>query len=342
MPTRSVSAAVALALGAALASAPASADPVADFYKDRNFTIVVGFTAGGGADTFARFLARHLGDYIPGKPNVIVQNMPGAGGLKSLNYIYNAEPQDGSRAILTSPSHTLAQVLGTPNIRYDMTKMHWLGTLTRDTAGCLASGRSGIKSITDATEREIIVGATGPNDTIAQHSRLLTGLLGYRLRVIPGYQGVTQVRLAMETGEVEMVCSFWASQLLGSQRDDIESGRLVPIAQMGSKPHPAFRGAPVAYDLAKSDADRQVMRAIFGTTELSWPFLMPPGAPADRVGALREAFWAAVNSPELKADAARARLIVDPMDWKESEEAFREIVEVPKEAIERARKLISD
>jgi tripartite-type tricarboxylate transporter receptor subunit TctC len=329
---------LALALGALIVT-PAASDEVADFYKDRTVSIVVGFTAGGGADTFARLLGRNLAAHIPGNPNVIVQNLPGAGGINAFNQVYNTQPQDGTRTILTSPSHMLSQLMDTPNVRYDMGKMHWLGNLTRDVQSCVASGQSGIKSIKDAAERELIVGATGPNDSIAQHARLLSGLLGYKLRVVSGYPGTSQVRLAMETGEAEVVCAFWASQAMGPQQADMASGKLVPIVQMTATAHEAFGEAPLVYDLARNDEDRMLMRVVFGTTELSRPFLAPPGTPAARVAALRDAFWAAVNSPELKNDAARSRLILNPMGWQDSEAMFREIVGVPRNVVERAKEM---
>ena len=333
-------ASVAAAVGALVVAQPASADSVADFYKDKNVTIVIGFSPGGGADAFARFLARHFGKHVPGKPNVIVQNMPGAGGLTALNHVYNTGPQDGTRTILTSPSHTLAQVTGGKNVRYDLLKMNVLGTLTQDTSSCAASGRSGIKSIAEAKDKELVVGATGASSSAAQHSWLLANLLGLKLNVITGYQGTAQIRLAMETGEVGAVCAIWASQALGAQKADFASGKLVPIVQMGSKPHPVFGKAPVAYDLARSDEDRRLMRVIFGTTELSRPFFAPPEVPAERVAALRNAFWAALNSPELKADAERSKLIVEPLDWKDTQAALRDILGTPKAIVERAKKAI--
>jgi tripartite-type tricarboxylate transporter receptor subunit TctC len=330
-----------VALAGALAMAPpAGADAVADFYKDRTVTITIGFAPGGGADTFARFLSRHLAAHLPGKPNVIIQHMPGAGGLTALNHIYNTGPADGSRTILTSPSHTLAQVISGKNVRYDLLKMSVIGTLTQDTSSCAASGRSGIKTILEGRKREIIVGATGPNSSAAQQSWLLANLLGLKVKVVTGYRGTGPIRLAMETGEVEVVCAFWASQALGRQKADVESGKLVPIVQMGSKPHPALGKAPVAYDLAKSDEDRRLMRVILGTTELSRPFLAPPGVPAGRVAALRTAFWAAVNAPDAQADAKRMRIIVDPLGWKETVAGLRESLGAPKAVVERAKKAI--
>ena len=299
MPTNPVHAAFVAATTLAAATSiapPASADTVRDFYKDKTVSIIIGFGAGGGADEFAHYLARHLAKFIPGQPTVIVQNMPGAGGLTALGSLYNAGPFDGTRIMLTSPSHTLAQITGSKSVRYDLLKMNVIGTLTQDTQACAASGRSGFKSITEASGKELIVGATGASSTAAQHARLLANLLGYKLRIITGYQGTAQMRLAMETGETSAACALWASQALGPQRQDYESGKLVPIVQMGSKPHPVFGKAPVAYELAKDDDQRRVMRIVFGTTELSRPFIAPPNVPTERVAALRSAFWSALHS----------------------------------------------
>ncbi|MFM1816965.1 MAG: hypothetical protein RLZ98_3660 [Pseudomonadota bacterium] len=320
---------------------PAAAQSVAEFYKGRNVSILVGVAPGGGSDTFARFLSQHLSAHMPGNPSFIVQHMPGAGGINALNHIYNTGSKDGTATILTAPSHTLAQIISGKNIRYDLLKMNLLGTLTRDTTSCAASGRSGIKSIMDAVDREIIVGATGPDASSAQQSRLLSKLLGLKIKIVTGYRGTAPVRLAMEAGEVDVVCSFWASQALGPQKGDMDAGRLVPIVQMGSKPHPAFGKAPVAYELAKSEEDRKIMRVVFGTTELSRPYLAPPGVPADRVAALRSAFWSGVTSAEAKADAERLRIILDPLDWEGTVKELRDIIEAPKEIVEKARTAVA-
>ena len=187
---------------AATSVAPlASADTVRDFYKDKTVSIIIGFGPGGGADEFAHYLARHLAKFIPGQPTVIVQNMPGAGGLTALGSLYNAGPFDGTRIMLTSPSHAVAQITGSKSVRYDILKMNVIGTLTQDTQACAASGRSGVRNITEAASKELIVGATGASSSAAQHARLLANLLGYKLRIITGYQGTAQMRLAMETGE---------------------------------------------------------------------------------------------------------------------------------------------
>ena len=312
----------------------------AQFFKDRTVTVVVGYGAGGGADTFGRLLARHLGGHLPGKPNVIVQNMPGAGGFKAVNQVYNTDPQDGTRIVLTASSHATAPSMGNKGARWDFFKFQWLGTLTRDVAGCVASGRSGIKTIEDAKNREIIFGASGKSAPSAQQPQSIARILGYKVRVIAGYKGTAGSRLAMEKGEIDATCAFWASLILGPQKADVASGKLVPIVQLSDRGHAAFGAAPKVYDLARTKEDRQVLHFIFGATEISRPFAAPPRVPAERVAELRKGFWAAVTSPALRAEAEKQRLIVDPMDWKDTEAAFRSFLDVPKDVIDRAKKLL--
>ena len=336
----SFGAALAAALAAAVAATPAAADPVADFYKGKQVNIVIGFGAGGGVDTFARFVGRHLGDHIPGKPTVVVQNMPGGGGFKSTNYIYNAAPKDGTYITTMLSSNAIEPAMGNPGAKWDTFKLNWLGNATRDYGACIASGKSGFKSITDAKDREIIFGATGPSALTAQHPYALAQLLGIKTKVILGYKGTREIWTTMERGETHAVCAFWASLAMGPQKSNMENGTFVPIVQIGSKPHPVFGKAPMVYDLAKTPEDRQVMKFVFGIAEISRPFAAPPGVPADRLAALRKAFMDTMTSKGLKEDAVRNKLIIDPMDWKETEDAFREALSMPKEVIERAKEVI--
>jgi tripartite-type tricarboxylate transporter receptor subunit TctC len=337
---KTVAAFTAVALSAAIAAPSANADAVSDFYSKNNLTLVIGYVPGGGADTFARFLARHLGKHIPGNPSVIVQNMPGAGGINALNHFYRVGAQDGSRTILTSSTHILAQLLGEKNVRYEIDKIKWLGTLTQDTAGCVVSGKSGIKSVTEARDRRMIFGATGATSASNHHPLLMRELLGYRIEMVTGYSGTGMARLAVKNGEVDAVCSFWASEAQGPLSGELKSGELVPIVQLGTRPHPAFGKAPVIYDLARNDEDRLIMRAVLKATELTRPYGTAPGTPDDRVAALRDGFWATVNSPELQADAKRLGLIIDPLDWKDTVAELDKIFETPKDVIARVKKVI--
>jgi tripartite-type tricarboxylate transporter receptor subunit TctC len=331
----------AIACSLAFGSVSAKADAVADFYKGKTVYLVVGYSPGGGGDLWARFVARHLGNHIPGKPNVIVQNMPGGSGLTSVNHVYNIVPQDGTRIILPTVTVPTAAAMGMSNVRFDTLKFKWLGNVARDAQSCAASGRSGIKSIAEAKKREVVLGSDGATNSTSQHPRLLAALLGYKLKIITGYAGTAQVRLAMEAGEVEGVCSMWASSLMGPQRADVESGKLVPIVQMGSKKFPIFGNAPTVYDLTHNEQDLQLMRFVFGPGEISRPLAVGPGTPPERVAALRDAFWAMAHSPEMKADADKQQLVVDPMDWKETEAAFREVLSIPDSVVARARQMMN-
>jgi tripartite-type tricarboxylate transporter receptor subunit TctC len=145
----------------------------------------------------------------------------------------------------------------------------------------------------------------------------------------------------MEAGEVEGVCSMWASSLLGPQRADVDSGKLVPIVQMGSKKLPIFGNSPTVYELTQNEQDLQVMRFVFGPGEISRPLAVGPGTPPDRVAALRDAIWEMAHSPELKADADKQQLVIDPMDWKETEAAFREVLAIPENVVARARQMLN-
>ncbi len=339
--TRSLALAGAAALACVFsAGAPVSADPVADFYSKKRVTLLVGFGVGGGVDTFARLLSRHFGDALPGKPNVVVQNMPGGGGFKSTNYLYNAAPQDGSYITLMLPSNAVEPLMGNPGAKWDTFKLHWLGNMTQDFVSCIASGKSGVKSIAEASKREIVFGATGPSALTAQQPYVFRNLLGYKAKVITGYKGTKAIWLAMEKGEVDGVCAFWASLAMGPQKQNIESGKFVPIVQMGNTKHPVYGNAPSIYDFAKNDADRNVMRFIFGLTQITRPVAAPPGVPQARIAALRKAFMDAMNSAGLKKDADKLKLIVDPMDAAATEKAFRDVLSMPKDVIDRAKVLI--
>jgi len=332
----------AFGMAATAFSGAASADAVADFYKGKNVSIVIGYAPGGGADLFGRFMARHLGKFIPGQPNIIVQNMPGAGGLNAVNHVYNVARKDGS--IITTMTSTLAidPFLGNKKARWDTLKFNWIGSLTKDPPGCLASARSGVKSIKEAREKQIIFGGSGPSALSSQHPTAMRNIFGLKIKVVTGYTGTASIRQAMETGEADAGCSIYASQAMGQLKGDIEAGRLVPIVQMGSKKHPIFGDAPLVYDLARNDEERRLARFVYGLAELSRPVAVPPGVPAERVEALRNAFQQMVQSPEVAADAARLNIIIDPMNAKETAEVFREVLSTPREIVERAHAAMRD
>jgi tripartite-type tricarboxylate transporter receptor subunit TctC len=336
---RAFSGAAALA-ACAIAATPAAAQSAADFYKGKTVTILVGFGVGGGVDTFARLMMRHLGAHMPGKPSVIVQNMPGGGGFKSTNYLYNAGPKDGTYVTLMLPSNAVEPIMGNKGAKWDTFELNWLGNMTQDFGSCVASKRSGIKSITETAAKQAIVGATGPSALTAQQPYILANVFGYKLKVITGYKGTRELWNTMEKGETDIACAFWASLAMGPQKAAIESGQMVPVVQFGKKKHPVYGNTPSVFDLARNEDERKLLNFVFGLTEITRPMAAPPGVPADRLAALRDGFWAAVNSPALKADATKMKLIIDPQDWKETEKAFRDALNAPKEIVDKAKVVI--
>ncbi|MDP2358038.1 MAG: hypothetical protein Q8M31_18510 [Beijerinckiaceae bacterium] len=333
--------AAAFALGVVGISKAASANPVEEFYRNKNINLMVGFAPGGGADLWGRFLARHLGSFIPGKPNVVVQNMPGASGFRAVGYTFNIAPMDGTNLVLPVPTALTAPSLGVANVTWDVFKFQWIGNLNRDSVGCVAMGKSGIKSIADAKDRQIIFGADGMDDPAAQQPRALANLLGFNIKVIAGFKGTGHALLSLESGEIDARCAFFASQALSERRADLDAGKLVPIMQVGSRKHAIFGNAPMVYDFARTEDERKIMQFIFGSTEITRPVAVGPGVPKDRVDVLREAFWTAANSKQLRDDAARLNLVVDPMDWKETEAAIRASIDFDPSIIDRAKKMIA-
>ena len=259
---------VALPALLAAVTSQAKADSVADFYKGKNLNILIGNAPGGGVDLNARLLARHFGKHLPGNPNVLPQNMVGGGGIKAVAYLYNAAPKDGTYIAIMLPSNALEPLMGNAQAKYDTFKFQWIGNMARDAASCVFSEKSPVKSFDDLFKQEVTIGATGPSATTAQHAYALRNVLGAKIKVILGYTGTAPIRLAMEKGEVDGMCSFWASLAIGPQAQDVKAGKLRPIVQMGAKKEAAFGNAGWVFDYVKNPEDRTVLEFIYGQTEV--------------------------------------------------------------------------
>jgi tripartite-type tricarboxylate transporter receptor subunit TctC len=320
---------------------PAQAQDAATFFKGKTINIVVGFAPGGGSDLWARFFARHYGKHLPGEPSVIVQNMPGAGGFAAAGHVYNAAAKDGTNLLLPSTSAFTPPMMGIANARWDTLKFQWIGNMTQDTSSCVASGKSGIKSIADAKNREIVFGSDGVDESASHHPRIMARMFGFKIKIISGYKGTGPAMLAVDRGEIDARCSMWASLALSSRKDDIAAGRVVPIMQVGAKPHPIFGKAPMMRDFARNDEERQIIDFLFGTIDISRPLAVAPEVPADRVAYLREGFWKAINSPELKAEAEKAQFEISPMTGEQTQEAMRKALTVSQQVIDKAKTMIA-
>ena len=291
----------------------AAADPVADFYQGRNVSMIIGFPPGGGYDAYARAIAAHIGDHIPGKPHVVVQNMPGASSLRAANFIFNTAPRDGTAMGAFSAGTVFAPLLGNKKAKFVSTKFTWIGNSEKSVGTCAVWHTSKIKSLNDLLSHPGIFGASGVTGVMSEFPRAMDALIGARARVIHGYAGGTGVLLAMERGEVDGSCAMALSTLKSVRHDDWKSGRLVVLVQLGLEPEPDLKGVPSIYDYARSDDDRKAMEVIFGRQTLGRPIGAPPGLQPDITKALRAAFEATMTDPAFLADAEKRRLNIEPM-----------------------------
>ena len=330
-----------IALGAILLfsladeSRPARADPLADFYRGKAIHLLIGVGAGGDYDVHARLLARHLGKHIPGNPTIIPENMTGAGGLKATNYLYEIAPKDGTYLGIIPNNFPALQAVGGRGVQFDAARFEWLGALTRETMTMVVWHTLGVKSLDDVRRREVVAGASSRGAITFTFPAMMNSFFGTRFKIVTGYTGGNDINLAMERGEVGARVNSWSSWKV-NKPEWVRDGRIVLLAQ-GGKRSDELRNIPSVLDLARNDDDRQVIRLLMLGAELGRPFAAPPGVPAERIAALREAFAAMTMNPALLSEAAAARMDLDPIMGEESQKLILNVLNAPKAVAERAK-----
>jgi tripartite-type tricarboxylate transporter receptor subunit TctC len=325
------------ALGCA---ASAQADPIADFYKGKAVTIVVSSSAAGGYDTIARTVARYMGRHLPGHPAFIVRNMPGAGGMTATNYLYNNAEKDGSVVALVQNNTPFEPLFGTKEARYDPVKFNWLGSPSAETAMVLLWHTVPVNSFADLKAREVAVGVSGANSTPAFFARLLNATLGTRMKPINGYPGQNDVLLAMERRELDGHPSAFFSSVRSTRPTWLTQKTAKAIVQYGPERRAELPDVPFAPDLVGDDEDRLVMQAAFAPLALGRPFLMPPGLPAERVAALRQAFAAAMTDPDFLAEGEKIGLDLSaPRTGEQIQAVMERTYQSPPRVIDQLRQL---
>jgi len=321
------------------AAAPAHAQPTASvesFYKDKRIRMLVGYGVGTGNDLYLRLLARHIGKYIPGRPIMVPENMPGAGGIVMFNHLYNVAARDGT--VIAHPSRSLVTepLYGNEQARYDVSKFGWIGSLNRDVATCITWGRSGVKSIDDAKRREVAVGSTGASAESNYFAKLLNVTLRTRFKTVLGYPDSGAVGIAMERGELDGYCSFTWAAVKSARPNWVEQKQINVLLQLSMGKHPELPDVPLVADLARDDATRQIFTLAFGAQKMGRPVATTPGVPPERLEALRRAFDATMKDHEFREDARRGGLEIDgPITGEEVEEAVREIYAMPKSIVQK-------
>lgn len=313
---------------------------VADFYKGKSIDLYIGYTQGGGYDLYARFTAKHMQKHIPGNPTIIPRQMTGAGSHKAAAYVYEVAPKDGTVLAATAQEIALDQALGRLTIKFDATKVHWIGNPSVDNNVVTMWHTSGVKSVADAQKKQYIMAATGANSGSAIYPQVLNTLVGTKFKIISGYPGGRDMDLAMERGEVHGRGSQAYASYKSTQPDWLRDGKVIFITQVGLRKEPELPNVPLLMDLAKNPEDKAALRLLSTPTAIGRPLYTTPGVPAERVAALRRAYDLTVKDPEYLADMKKAGLEVNSISGEEIQKLVAEVVATPKPIVERLIKAI--
>lgn len=323
-----------------IAIVPARARSDTDFYRSKTVHVIVGYDASGGFNTYGRVLAAHLSQFIPGKPTLIVENMPGAGSAKAALHIYSVAPQDGTVIGLLNQAIVANQVLGLQAGNLDVTKFGWIGRMgTRLSVGLVWSS-TGVRNLKDATTKEVVLGATTPANTSTTVPMALNRIAGTKFKLVEGYAGAGEIYLSMERGEVQgMGVAGWLD-LTGARADWVTSGRAVVLYQTAIKRHADGPDVPALPELADNQDDRRVLELLASTEDLGRSFLVGPQVPAARLAILRTAFAKMMADREFLKDAQQNQLDIDFMEGSELQKLVQNVGSFPPALVARARDLV--
>ncbi len=324
---------------ALLSMAPALAqaqENVAEFYKGKTVRLIVGIGVGSGYDVNARALARHLGKHIPGNPNIIVQNQPGAGSLTMTNQMYAGGPFDGTVIGASFNGLPTAPLLQPNGVRFDSAKINWIGSTNRETQTMYVWHTAPMKTLDDLKTKEMLVGAQAPGSTQFDYPMLAKALFDLKFKVVTGYKSTSDINLAMERGEVHGTLANWSTvKTLNLKQYEDKLIRI--LAVWGARENPELKGIPLITSLAKTPEQKQALQLALARLEFGRPFFMPPNVPAERVAAIRRAFDATMKDKEFLADAEKLKLEIDPMNGDELAKMLAEMAKTPADVVARVR-----
>lgn len=323
------------------AEQPAHAQPVPDFYRGRTVTLMVGYSTGGGYDTYARIVARHMGRHIPGNPTIVVQNAPGAGSMRAANTIFNVAPKDGSAFGMFGRGIALEPLIGTSPAQFEATKFTWLGSGADEAAVVVIRSEAGIKTWNDMVSKPFTVGGEGTGSDPDVYALMLKNVFGAKLKLVSGYPGTTEMALAIERGEVDGRASWSWSSLKSLKPDWLTQNKVVTPIQLNLAKSPDLPKTPLIGDYATSERQRQIMKLVLSRQTMGRPFVAPPGIPADRAAALRAAFDETMRDPEFLAEAKARGQEVNPVSGAAIDQLLAELYATPKDVTEETKRAIS-
>jgi tripartite-type tricarboxylate transporter receptor subunit TctC len=319
-------------------SGAAHAQSVADFYKGKTVTIMVGLPPGGIYSNMALTLANHLGRHIPGNPTVIHQNMPGASGTTVINYVYNVAPKDGTVVLTPNVGLTKRKVLGEPNTMYDPAKYIWLGGWSQSANDCAVfNAATPVRTIQEVFTKEVIIGTNDTGSTTYTNPLALNNVLGTKFKLVPGYVGGAPVRLAMERGEVHGFCGQYESWTMGAP-EWVRDGKLTHLVQFTSKRQREMPDTPTAAELGRTDEERQILSLLEAGPE-DRAAAVAPGVPADRVAALEKAYMATLADPKFLEDAQRQNFPINPINAAEIRTYTEKLMNMKPEIVAKLKKV---
>src|SRR5918998_1515249 len=308
-----------------------------EFYKGKTVEVLVGFSPGGGYDIYARALAQFLPKHLPGQPTVIVKNMPGAGSITLVNYLLNIAPKDGTVFGSFDQSLIVAPLFGGEFAKVDASKLSWVGSIAKGNTVCVTWHTSAVKTWDDLLKKPAVFGGTGRQDVRYTQAAMIKNMFGADLKIVTGYKGSSDLRIAMERGEIDATCGDSWTSLKSTAADWLREKKVNLLVQFALESHPEIRDVPLLIDKARTAEDKAALRLLFGAQIAGRPYAAPPGLPPERLQTLRAAFDATMKDPEFLAFTDKARLEVDPVTGQEIEAAVREIYGTPPEVVARAK-----
>jgi tripartite-type tricarboxylate transporter receptor subunit TctC len=312
------------------------------FYKDKVIRIIVATAAGGGYDLYTRTMARHLRKYIPGEPTIAVENMPGAGHLIGANYVYRVAKPDGLTMGHFIGTLFLQQLLGKPGVEFDAVKFNFIGVPAQDNYMIGLSKTTGITSMEQwlASKRVVKIGGIGAGSATDDIPKVLAATIGLPLQVVAGYKGTSEVRLAFNSGEIEGICNAWES-FKSTWRKELEANEVALVLQAIPTRHREVPNVPLAIDYAKTDEAKRMIRSVIHTIAPTVrPYVLPPGTPKDRVETLRRAFVSTMKDPDFLAEAAKAKLDINPLDGATLETNVKEVFNLDAALIPQLKEIL--
>jgi tripartite-type tricarboxylate transporter receptor subunit TctC len=327
----------------AAGSQPTLADAMAAFYSGKTVRIIVGFAPGGGYDLYARTLARHMGRHIPGNPTVVAQNMPGAGSLKAVNYLYSVAPKDGTVIATFARGIVFEPLLGrVEGIQFDATRLNWVGSISNEVSVCALSAGSGIKTWQDMKTKTYVIGASGTGADSDVFPTVLRNLFRLPLKIVTGYPGGADLVLAMERHEIDGRCGWSWSSLVSRHRALYDGKQINVTLQIGLDKHEDLSDVPLLAELADDTRAKAALKLITSRQTMARPFALPPGVPDERTRVLQAAFDATMRDVEFRAEAKQLDLEVRPFTGAAISALLGELYGAPPDVLKLASELMRE